>query len=211
MRKAFALIFLILFNCCAFGAVTQTAPTLESAKELYFTSRPEEALNQYIAISKRDKDKTAFLNAIFIALELARPRLAVDTAAVAIKLFPTDTTILDFAARAYLANGHNLHAENLFSLLNGGYQVKDGFYQIGMARAQMGMQEDKLAETNLIQASKGSNGALANFLLGELYFKEKNYFFAAKHYKLALDLDSQFLEAHKKYGDALVYRGLAKL
>ena len=204
MRKAFALIFLILFNCCAFGAVTQTAPTLESAKELYFNAKPEDALNQYIEISKRDKDKTAFLNAIFIALELARPRLAVDTAAVAIKLFPTDTTILEFAARAYLANGHNLHAENLFSLLNSTEQEQDEFYQIGMARAQMGMQEDKLAEANLLMASKGSNGALANFLLGELYFKEKNYFFAAKHYKQALDLDSQFLEAHKKYGDALV-------
>ena len=204
MRKAFALTFLILFNCCAFGAVTQTAPTLESAKELYFTAKPEEALNQYIEISKRDKDKTAFLNAIYISLELARPRLAVDTAAEALKLFPTDTNVLEFAARAYLANGHNLHAENLFSLLNGADADKDSFYQIGMARAQMGMLEDKLAEINLMQASKGSNGALANFLLGELYFKEKNYFFAAKHYKLALDLDSQFLEAHKKYGDALV-------
>ena len=205
MRKTFALTFLILFPFCAFGAVSTTAPaTLESAKELYFASKPEEALNQYIEISQRDKDKTSFLNAIFIALELAKPRLAVDTSAEALKLFPTDTTVLEFAAKAYLANGHNIHAENLFSLLNGADADKDTFYQIGMARAQMGMGEDKLAETNLQQASKGSNGALANFLLGELYFKEKSYFFAAKHYKLALDLDSQFLEAHKKYGDSLV-------
>ncbi|MBO4707198.1 MAG: SpoIID/LytB domain-containing protein [Elusimicrobiaceae bacterium] len=206
MRKTFALTFLILFPFCAFGAVsTTTAPaTLQSARELYFADKPEDALNQYIEISKRDKDKTAFLNAIFIALELAKPRLAVDTAAEALKLFPTDTTVLEFAARAYLANGHNIHAENLFSLLNTSKQEQNEFYQIGMARAQMGMGEDKLAETNLLQASKGTNGTLANFLLGELYFKEKDYFFAAKHYKLALDLDSQFLEAHKKYGDSLV-------
>ncbi|MBQ2312542.1 MAG: SpoIID/LytB domain-containing protein [Elusimicrobiaceae bacterium] len=194
-----------MFPFCAFATTVQTVPpTMQSAKELYFNSKPEEALNQYIEISKRDKDKKAFLNAIYIALELAQPRLAVDTSAVAIKLFPTDTTVLEFAARAYLANGHNLHAENLFSLLNTSSHDKDDFYHIGMARAQMGMGEDKLAEQNLLQASKGSNAALANFLLGELYFKEKNYFFAAKHYKQALDLDSQFLEAHKKYGDALV-------
>ena len=206
MRKAFALTFLILFPFCAFGTVsTTTAPaTLESAKELYFASKPEEALNQYIEISKRDKDKTSFLNAIFISLELAKPRLAVDTAAEALKLFPTDTTVLEFAAKAYLANGHNIHAENLFSLLNTSKQEQNEFYQIGMARAQMGMEEFKLAEQNLLQASKGTNAALANFLLGELYFKEKSYFFAAKYYKMALDIDSQFLEAHKKYGDALV-------
>ncbi|MBQ3933671.1 MAG: hypothetical protein II726_00605, partial [Elusimicrobiaceae bacterium] len=172
-----------MFPFCAFATTVQTVPpTMQSAKELYFNSKPEEALNQYIEISKRDKDKKAFLNAIYIALELAQPRLAVDTSAVAIKLFPTDTTVLEFAARAYLANGHNLHAENLFSLLNTSSHDKDDFYHIGMARAQMGMGEDKLAEQNLLQASKGSNAALANFLLGELYFKEKNYFFAAKHY-----------------------------
>ena len=205
MRKTFALIFLLL-PFCAFGAVSTTAApaTLESAKELYFSAKPEEALKQYIEISKRDKDRKAFLNAIFIALELAQPRLAVDTSAEAIKLFPTDTTVLEFAARAYLANGHNLHAENLFSLLNSASHDKDEFYHIGMARAQMGMGEDKLAEQNLLQASKGTNAALANFLLGELYFKEKDYFFAAKHYKMALDLDSQFLEAQKKYGDSLM-------
>ncbi len=206
MRKAFALTFLMLFSFCAFGAVKKTtAPaTLDSAKELYFASRPDEALNQYIEISKRDKDKTAFLNAIFIALELAKPRLAVDTSAEAIKLFPTDTTVLEFAARAYLANGHNLHAENLFSLLNSADPAQDNFYHVGMARAQMGMKEYKLAEKNLLQATKGSNAVLANFLLGELYFKEKNYFFAVKHYKLALSMDSQFLEAHKKLGDSLM-------
>lgn len=205
MRKTFALTFLLLFPFCTFATTVQTVPpTMQSAKELYFNSKPEDALKQYIEISKRDKDRKAFLNAIYIALELAKPRLAVDTSAEAIKLFPNDKTILEFAARAYLANGHNLHAENLFSLLNTSSHDKDEFYHIGMARAQMGMGEDKLAEQNLLQASKGSNAALANFLLGELYFKEKNYFFAAKHYKIALDLDSQFLEAHKKYGDALV-------
>ena len=56
MRKAFALTFLTLFSCCAFAAVNVTAPaTLESAKELYFASKPEEALNQYIEISKQNK------------------------------------------------------------------------------------------------------------------------------------------------------------
>ncbi len=208
MRKAFALTFLLLFPFCTFGGIvasTTTVPaTLESAKGLYFSSQPEEALKQYIEISKQTKDRKAFLNAIYVALELAKPRLAVDTATEALKYFPNDSTVLEFAAKAYLANGHNVNAENLISLLNSPKQEKNEFYYIGMARAQMGMGEDKLAEQNLLQASKGVNGALANFLLGELYFKEKNYFFAAKHYKLALDLDSQFLEAHKKYGDALV-------
>ena len=208
MRKTFALTFLILFPFCAFcqnAVSTTTAPaTLESARELYFSSKPEEALKQYIEISKNTKNRKAFLNAIYIALELAKPRLAVDTATEALKQMPHDATILEFAAKAYLAAGYNVNAENILSLLSSTSQDKNSFYNIGMARAQMGMGEYKLAEQNLKQASKGYNGALANFLLGELFFKEKSYFFAAKHYKLALDLDSQFLEAQKRYGDALV-------
>ncbi len=219
MRKSFALTFLILFSCCAFGGTvastataevksvtvsTTTAPvTLESARELYFSAKPEEALKQYIEISKRDKDRKAFLNAIYIALELAKPRLAADTATEALKHFPKDNTILEFTAKAYLVGGYNTNAENILSLLNSSKQEKDEFYHIGMARAQMGMGEFDLAEYNLLQASKGYNGALANFLLGELFFKKKDYSSAAKHYKLALDLDSQFLEAQKKYGDSL--------
>ena len=211
MRKTFALIFLVLLPFCAFAnnaAPSKTAAaipaTMESAKDLYFSSKPQEALDQYIEISKETKNRKAFLNAIYIALELAQPRLAVDTAAEALKHFPNDTTILEFAARAYLANGHNVHAENLFSLLDNTNHEKNEFYHIGMARAQMGMGEYKLAENNLKIASKGHNGALANFLLGELFFKEKDYAPAAKHYKLALELDNQFLEAQKKYGDSLV-------
>ena len=207
MRKTFALLLLILLPFCTFGgtvASSTTAPaTLESAKELYFAAKPEEALKQYIEISKDTKNRRAFLNAIYIALELAKPHLAVDTATEALKHLPHDATILEFAAKAYLAAGYNVNAENILSLLSSTSQDKNSFYNIGMARAQMGMGEYKLAEQNLLQASKGSNGALANFLLGELFFKEKNYFFAAKHYKMALDLDSQFLEAQKKYGDSL--------
>ena len=220
MRKSFALTFFLFFACCAFGGTvvssttaaaksdivvsTTTAPvTLESARELYFSAKPEEALKQYIEISKRDKDRKSFLNAIYIALELAKPRLAADTATEALKYFPNDSTVLEFTAKAYLVGGYNTNAENILSLLNSSKQEKDEFYHIGMARAQMGMGEYDLAEYNLLQASKGYNGALANFLLGELFFKKKDYSSAAKHYKLALDLDSQFLEAQKKYGDSL--------
>ena len=215
MQKTLSLTFLILFPFYAFcqtvfsstnvnAVSTTTAPaTLESARELYFSSKPEEALKQYIEISKRDKDRKSFLNAIYIALELAKPRLAVDTATEALKHFPNDNTILEFTAKAYLAGGYNVNAENVLSLLNSSKQEKDEFYHIGMARAQMGMGEYKLAEQNLLQASKGYNDVLANFLLGELFYKEKDYSSAAKHYKLALDADSQFLEAQKKYGDAL--------
>ncbi len=205
MRKTFALIFLLLPFCAFAVESTTTAPaTLEDAKALYFDYKPQEALNAYLEISKNTQDRKAFLNAIYIALELSKPYLAVDTATEAIKHFPKDTTVLEFAAKAYLAAGYNNDAENALSLINTKKREKNEFYHIGMARAQMGMGEFKLAENNLKKASKGTNAALANFLLGELFFKEKDYFFAAKHYKLALDLDSQFLEAHKKYADSLV-------
>ena len=81
MRKIFALIFLLLpFYAFAVAPATTASATLASAKALYFNYKPEESLNAYLEISKNSHDRKAFLNAIYIALELSKPDLAVDTA-----------------------------------------------------------------------------------------------------------------------------------
>ncbi len=160
-------------------------------------------MDRFIEISKETGDKESFLNATYIALELGNTRLAVDTISMALKKFPTDLQVLEFAGEAYLANGYYLNAENVFARLTENNN-KTEFYYISLARAQMGMGQYELAEINLKQAAAGNNHlTLSNFMLGELYTQKGDYKAAADAYKKVIDIDSQFLEAKKRYGDAM--------
>ena len=197
----FILLLLTALPCCA-GQQTQAA--LKEAAVLYFASKQEDALAKYIEISKTSQEREAFLNAAYIALELGNTRLATDVMASALKLFPNDTAVLEFAGQAYLASGYYLNAENIFARLSE-RSDKTEFYFISLARAQMGMNQLDLAEVNLKQAAAGGNHiGLSNFLLGELYDRQGRIKEAAAAYKNACDYDSQFIEAKKRYGAALV-------
>lgn len=177
---------------------------IKEAADLYFNFKQQEALEKFIEISKETGERDAFLNAVYIALELGQTRLAVDTVSMALKKFPLDSEVLEFAGEAYLAAGYYLNAENVFARLNEN-NSKTAFYYISLARAQMGMGQYDLAEINLKQAAAGDqHTALANFMLGELYSKKKQYRKAAQHYKKVFAFDSQFIEAKERYGDMMV-------
>ncbi len=184
-----------------------TARQLKEAADLYFSYEPQESLKKYLQISKDTHHKDAFLNAAFIAMEQGSPKQAVDIMSAAHKYYPNDDTVTEFMAEAYLADGQYSAAEMLLSLL----VAKPGraeFLYINLARAQMGMGEDKLALYNLQTAAKGKNHrALSNYLLGLLYEKEKNYQKAAQHFKKASTYDHQSLEAKEHYAAALAKLG----
>lgn len=200
MQRLKALLFCLLF---IFSALCVRANAIKEASDLYFEGKQQEALNKFIEISKTQEDKEAFLNAVYIALELGQNKLAIDTISAALKKFPQDQTILEFAGEAYLNAGYYLNAENIFARLVG-QKTKTDFYYINLARAQIGLNMPKLAIKNLQLAAKYDNHTtLANFLLGELYAKQKEYKKARNAYKKVLDYDNQFIEAKKKYADML--------
>ncbi len=200
MQRIKSLLFCLVF---IFLALFVKANNLQEASNLYFEGKQQEALNQFIEISKTEKDREAFLNTIYIALELGQNKLAIDTAAAALKNFPQDQTILEFVGQAYLNAGYYVNAENIFSRL-ASQKNKTDFYYINLARAQIGLNMPKLAIKNLQLAAKSQNHtSLANFLLGEIYYNQKNYKKAAEAYKKVLDYDNQFIEAKRKYADVL--------
>ena len=199
--QRFITLLLILFLTIPLKANQQD---IKGAADLYFNFKQEEALEKFIKISKETGDRDSFLNAVYIALELGETRLAVDTVSIALKKFPLDSEVLEFAGEAYLAAGYYLNAENVFARLNENNN-KTAFYYISLARAQMGMGQYDLAEINLKQAAAGDqHTALANFMLGELYSQKKQYRKAADHYKKVIKYDSQFIEAKERYGDMMV-------
>lgn len=202
MKRFLSLLLIIIY--LPLNALPLPAPELKEAVDLYFNFKQEEALDKFIEISKTTGERDAFLNATYIALELGNARLAVDTISMALKKFPQDTTVLEFAGEAYLASGYHTNAENVFARLSENNN-KTEFYYISLARAQMGMGQYDLAEVNLKQAAMGDNHiALSNFMLGELYSRQGKYKEAAESYKKVIDYDSQFIEAKKRYADALV-------
>ena len=165
---------------------------LKEAADLYFFYKPKESLEKYLEISKQAHDKDAFLNAAFIAMEQGSPKQAVDIMSAAHRYYPNDETVIEFMAEAYLADGQYSAAEMLLSSL----VTKPGraeFLYINLARAQMGMGEDKLALYNLQTAA--------------MYEKEKNYQKAAQHFKKASTYDHQALEAKEHYAAALAKLG----
>lgn len=199
MRRFITFLLLLLFT-----ALSWANANLKEAADLYFNRKQHDALNKYIEISKQTGERDAFLNAVYIALELGETRLAVDTVSMALKKFPLDNEVLEFAGEAYLAAGYYLNAENVFARLNE-RNNKTVFYYISIARAQMGMGQYDLAETNLKQAAAGDqHNALTHFMLGEVYAKKQQYRKAAEHYKKVTDYDSQFIEAKERYGDMMV-------
>jgi SpoIID/LytB domain protein len=203
MKRIVSLFIVFLLTAAPQAAVPQTQAALKEAAGLYFASKQEEALAKYVEISKTSQEREAFLNAAYIALELGNVRLATDIMATALKLFPGDTAVLEFAGQAYLASGYYLNAENIFARLSE-KSDKTEFYFISLARAQIGMNQLDLAEVNLRQAASGANHiGLSNFLLGGLYDMQNRTKEAAEAYKKACDYDSQFIEAKKRYGAAL--------
>ena len=188
-------------------AVMPVEERLEQARELYFSYKPQEALQTYLQISKDTQDKQAFLNASFIALEQNNTRLAVDTVAAAYRIYPQDREVLETAAGAYLADGQYATAEKILSQLSPDPK-RDGFVYIHLARAQIGLGETKLAKYNLrLAARTQSHHALANYLLGRLLEDEKKYQEAIEPLKLASTYDHQFIEAKKHYAFVLEKAG----
>ncbi len=204
MRKILSLILILTF--AAAGPLNAAAPDdsaeLKKAADLYFTGNPAQALEKYLTISKITASKDSFLNATFIALEQNKPQLAVDAIAAAVKKYPKDPMVQELAGEAFLATGHFLNAEGIFSRLAKSSKKED-FYYISLARAQIGLNEDEEAIKSLSQAAAGSLQALANYLLGDIYTKAKNYQSAADAYGKVVTYDFQFLEAKEKYAAAL--------
>lgn len=205
MKKLFAL---FLLGCIATAAFSQTAEfttaaKLQQAAELYFSYQPQKALEMYLQLSKETKDRESFLNAAFIAMEQNDPKLAVDIANAAYRAHPQDPEIIQTAAEAHLADGQYASAEMLLSQLQEPPGRAELLY-INLARAQIGMNEKKLAKNNLRLAARGKvHTALSNYLLGLLYEEENNYKKAAKHFKIASEYDHQFIEAKMHYAAAL--------
>ena len=200
MIRLKALLFCFLF--IPFTLFAEQTP-IQQASALYFDGKQQAALEKFLELSKTQEDKEAFLNAVYIALELGQTKLAIDTISAALKKFPQDQTVLEFAGDAYLSAGYYLNAENIFARLVG-ESTKTDFYYINLARAQIGLDMPKLAIKNLQLVAKFNNHtALANFLLGELYEKQGEYKKARDAYKAVLDYDNQFIEAKEKYADVL--------
>ena len=195
MKRLFLSICLLLGMNTVFGAAYTVQERLQEASDLYFAYKPKEALAKYVQLSKDTGDRSAFLNAIFIAMEQSQPKQAVDIALEAYRLYPQDDEIIEMTAEALLADGQYAAAERILSLLTENDKTA-GFFHINLARAQLGLQEQKLAKYNLKQAVKaGSHPSLANFLLGQVYEEEKSYKKAADAYQKAVDYDHQFMEA----------------
>ncbi len=192
-----------LFLCCwPLGLAAQTT-SLDEAADLYFSGKPQEALQEYMTLSKKDESKDAFLNAAFISLEQGHPKQAVDIMDAAYKLYRQDNTVAEFLAEAYLADGQFENAEKLFSLLEGGGERSE-FLLINLARAQRGMGERELAKQNLLRAAAGKNHtSLSHYLLGQIYEEEKNWSAAAQAFGAAVEYDHQFTEARAHYAAAL--------
>ena len=191
---------IFLLSCvCAQEVSSSTDKRLRDAAELYFSYQPEKALEAYLTLSKETQNREAFLNAAFIAMEQNDLKLAVDIATAAYRAHPQDSEIIQTAAEAYLADGQYASAEMLLSQL----EEKPGraeLLHINLARAQMGMNEKKLAKSNLKLAAKGKvHTALSNYLLGLLYEENKEYKKAVKHFQIASEYDHQFIEAKKHY------------
>lgn len=206
MKKILLCILLLLGNC-AFAL--QAAPNetdltrLKQAADIYFSGKPQQALEQYIALSKDTHNRDAFLNAIYIALEQGNPKQAVDIASSAYMLYPQDPAVTEFTAEAYLADGQYENAEKFFALLDGGGERSE-FLLITLARAQLGMGEVELAKKNLQRAAAGNNHtALSNYLLGQIYQTQQNWTKAAQAFQKAVAYDNQFAEARAAYAVSL--------
>lgn len=203
MKKFYCLLFVLFGINTVFGAAYTVQERLQEAKDLYFAYKPQESLQKYIQLSKDTGERDAFLNAVFIAMEQNLPKEAVDIALEAYRLYPQDEEIIEMTAEALLADGQYAAAERILSFLTANNKTA-GFFHINLARAQLGLNEKKLAKYNLKQAVKAdSHPSLANFLLGQVFEEEKNYKKAAEAYQKAVDYDHQFMEARVRLAKSL--------
>ncbi len=203
MKRILLLGLLVCMATAAFPAAYTLPERMQEASDLYFSYHPLAALEKYIAITKENGNRTAFLNAIFIAMEQNKPKEAVDIALEAHRLYPHDNEVVEMTAEALLADGQYAAAERMLSFLPENNQTA-GFFYINLARAQLGLNEPDLAAYNLQQAVKaGSHLGLANFLLGQVYEEQQQFKEAAAAYKKALDYDHQFIEARIHYARML--------
>ncbi len=197
MKKFLISLGILWAGTHAFGAAYTLPERMQEAAALYFAHQHQHALKKYIEISKETGERNAFLNAIFIAMEQNQPKMAVDIALEAYRLFPQDDEVIEMTAEALLADGQYTAAERILSLLPQDNQTA-GFFHINLARAQLGLGEKKLAKYNLKQAIKAqAHPGLAHFLLGQIYEEDKDYKQAAKSYQAAVDYDHQFIEARQ--------------
>ena len=204
------ILFLLLCGFVSVAAAAQSVlqpeelvARLNQARDNYFDGKPDEALAQYIQISKDTSSRDAFLNAAFIALEQGHPKQAVDITTSAYLLYPKDNELIEFIAEAYLADGQYENAEKFFSLLETEGERSE-FLLINLARAQLGMGESDLARHNLQRAAAGKNHlSLSNYLLGQIYEKKKQWPAAVQSFEKAVDYDHQFAEARAHYANAL--------
>ncbi|MBT7283587.1 MAG: SpoIID/LytB domain-containing protein, partial [Elusimicrobiaceae bacterium] len=202
MKKFISTLLILTFTTSSLFA--GYASQMKSAKKDYFSHKLESSLKKYKQISKDYLDKDAFLNATFIAWELANPNYAVDIITVALKNHPEDNDVLEFAAETYLLTGNYFLAEKTFSTLVSMHPSTE-IYLINLARAQIGLGMKDMAEKNLKKATKGKEHlSLSNYLLGKLYFQQKNYKKAVKYLSKVNKYDNQFLESKKLYADALL-------
>ncbi len=203
MRKTLIFLFICPVFLWAETSVSDVPSRLTQARDDYFAGKPQQALEQYIEISKETQNRDAFLNAAYIALEQGNPKQAVDISTSAYLLYPQDPEVTEFVAEAYMADGQYENAEKFFSFLEEEGERSE-FLFINMARAQLGMGETDLALRNLKRAAKGSDHlSLANYLLGQIYEQKAQWRNAAKAFGKAVDYDHQFTEARAHYANAL--------
>ncbi len=104
MKKIFLICCWLGYACGAWGEAYTVEERLQEAAELYFAAQPTEALQKYVTLCKETQNRTAFLNAIFIAMEQSKPKEAVDIALEAYRLYPQDDEVIEMAAEALLSD-----------------------------------------------------------------------------------------------------------
>lgn len=176
---------------------------MRAAGELYFSQKPLEAFEAYKQISRENNTREAYLNAAFIALEQNKTHDAVDIMSAALKTYPADPEVRDFAGEAYLADGQFLNAEKIYSALSD-EKNKETFFFTNLARAQTGMEEYDMAEANFRRAAVGAQSAYADYMLGTFCDTRADYPAAQTAYQNALKYDHQSIEARLRYAEVLL-------
>jgi SpoIID/LytB domain protein len=180
-----------------------TQHRLNAAAQLYFSHKPHEALNEYVTLAKETGNRTALLNAAFIALEQNELALATEMSELGYNNYPNDDEILDMAIEVALATGDYVNAEQWLALVM--VQPSNaGFYYLNLARAQLGTGQREQAKENLQKAAdKGAPIGIVQYLLGMMYEKDNDFKHAEEAFGKALENDHQFIDARKHYAGAL--------
>lgn len=181
----------------------EAAAANAEAKALYFRGEHLDAYNKYAETAKKFKDKNAYLNAGFIALEQGNIKACVKIAELAQKQMPKDPDVTELLAECYLYDGQFKKSEKILSVISV-LQDNPALYHSLLARAQLGMNETEMSVYNFKLAAKDrSQLTYANFMLGRIYQQQEEWALAAEHYLKVLKYDHQFFEARKNYAFVL--------